>query len=115
MARMQDAALQRAAIRAGHHAALYRLLVAGADDRLLPPGTDGAIGRAQVDYDGNAEASALLREINLAVFRLRQSLLAGVEADCRAQREALSRLADAWLFQAPLLHIAELLPAEGMA
>jgi hypothetical protein len=112
---MQDAAHQRAAIRAGHHAALYRLLTAAAADRLLPPGTDGAIGRAQVDYDGNSEASALLREINVAVFRLRQSLLAGAEAECQVQREALSLLADAWLFQAPLFHIAELLPAEGMA
>jgi hypothetical protein len=112
---MQDAAQQRAATRAGHHAALYRLLAGAAADRLLPPGTDGAIGRAQTHYDGNPEATALLREVNLAVFRLRQSLLAGAEAECRAQREALSRLAGLWLYHAPLFHVAELLPAEGMA
>jgi hypothetical protein len=112
---MQDAAKQSAATRAGHHAALYRLLTAGAVDRLLPPGTEGAIGRAQAHYGGNPEAEALLREMNLAVFRLRQSLLAGAEADCRTQREALSRLASLWLYHAPLLHVAELLPAEGIA
>ena len=45
---MQDAAQDHAAIRAGHHAALYHLLNAGAAaDRLLPPGTEGAIGRAE--------------------------------------------------------------------
>jgi hypothetical protein len=112
---MQDAAQQRAATRAGHHAALYRLLTAGAADRPLPPGTEGAIGRAQTDYDADPEAAALLCEMNLAVFRLRQSLLAGAEADCRAQREALSRLAGLWLYHAPLFHVAELLPAEGIA
>jgi hypothetical protein len=112
---MQEAARQRAAICAGHHAALYRLLTAGAVARLLPPGTEGAIGRAQAHYDGHPEAEALLCEINLAVFRLRQSLLAGDEADCRAQREALSSLADSWLYHAPLFHVAELLPAEGIA
>lgn len=113
---MQDADQQRAATRAGHHAALYRLLQAGAAaDRLLPPGTEGAIGRAQSLYDGNPEAAALLCEINVATFRLRQSLLAGDDADCRAQRETLSRLADQWLYHAPLFHVAELLPPEGIA
>jgi hypothetical protein len=103
-------------MRAGHHAAVYRLVAAGAAaDRLLPPGTEGAIGRAQAHYGGNAEAEALLCEMNLAVFRLRQFLLAGAEADCRAQRETLSRLAGLWLYHAPLFHVAELLPAEGIA
>lgn len=113
---MQDAAQQKAATLAGHHAALYRLLLAGAaSDRLLPPGTEGAICRAEACYDGNAEATALLREMNLAAFRLRQSLLAGSDEDCRAQREALARLAAEWLYHAPLSHVAELLPAEGEA
>jgi hypothetical protein len=112
---MQDAAQQRAAIRAGHHAALYRLLTAGAADRLLPPGTEGAIGRAQSHYDCDPDAASLLREMNLAVFRLRQALLAGAEGDCRAQRETLSRLAAEWLYHAPLHHVAELLPSEGTA
>jgi hypothetical protein len=113
---MQHAAQQEAATRAGHHAALYRLLVAGAaGGRLIPAGTEGAIGRAEAQYDGNADATKLLREVNLAVFRLRQSLLAGDEADCRAQRETLSRLAEAWLYHAPLFHVAALLPPEGEA
>ena len=110
---MQDA--HHAALRAGHHAALYRLLLAGAEDRLIPPGTEGAIGRAQACYDEDERASALLREINLAVFRLRQFRLAGAEEECRAQREALARLAGEWLYHAPLHHVAELLPPEGMA
>jgi hypothetical protein len=110
---MQDAAQQRAATRAGHHAVLYRLLTAG--ECPLPPGTEGAIGRAQSHYDCDPEAAALLREMNLAVFRLRQSLRAGDEADCRAQRETLSRLAAAWLYHAPLFHVAELMPSEGEA
>jgi hypothetical protein len=113
---MQDAAHQHAAIRAGHHAAVYRLITAGAAaERLVPPGTEGAIGRAQTCYEEDPEAAELLREMNLAVFRLRQSLLAGAEADCRAQREALARLACAWLYQAPLFHVAELFPSEGVA
>jgi hypothetical protein len=111
---MQDAAYH-ATVRAGHHAALYHLLTAGAADRLLPPGTEGAIGRAQAHYDGHPEAEALLCEMNLAVLRLRQSLRAGAEAECEAQREALSRLAGLWLYHAPLFHVAELLPPEGMA
>jgi hypothetical protein len=113
---MQDAAQQKAATCAGHHAALYRLLLAGAaEDRLIPAGTEGAIGRAEAQYDGNADAIELLREMNLAVFRLRQSLLAGAEEECRALRETLSRLAGLWLYHAPLFHVAELLPAEGTA
>jgi hypothetical protein len=114
---MQDAAQHRAAIRAGHHADVYRLLLsAGAGaDRPLPSGTEGAIGRAQADYESNREAAALLCEINLAVFRLRQALLAGDEADCRAQRDALTRLAQAWLYHAPLHHVAALLAPEGEA
>jgi hypothetical protein len=112
---MQDAAQQRAETLASHHAALYRLLNESVADRLLPPGTEGAIGRAQVHYDGHPEAEALLREMSVAVFRLRQSLLAGDEADCRAQRDHLARLAGEWLYHAPLHHIAELLPTEGIA
>ena len=113
---MQDAAQHHAAIRAGHHAALYRLLLAGAaSERLLPPGTEGAIGRAQACYADDRKASALLREMNIAAFRLRQSLLAGDDEDCRAQHALLGRLADEWLYYAPLHHVAELLPPEGMA
>ena len=113
---MQDAAHQRAAMRAGHHAALYRLLLAGAaSERLIPPGTEGAIGRAESCYDEDPRASALLREINVVVFRLRQSLLAGDQEDCGAQREMLARLAAEWLYHAPLSHVARLLPPEGYA
>ena len=113
---MQDAAREDGSVRASHHAALYHLLRAGAaSERLVPPGTEGAIGRAQLCYDADPHASALLREINLAVFRLRQYLLAGDEAACHAQREALACLAEAWLYHAPLHHVAALLPPEGEA
>jgi hypothetical protein len=113
---MQVSAQQSAAMRAGHHAALYRLLLVGAaEDRPIPPGTEGAIGRAELSYDGNAEATALLREMNLAVFRLRQFRLAADEAACRDQRETLARLAAEWLYQAPLHHVAALLLPEGEA
>jgi hypothetical protein len=114
---MQDAAHQRAAARAGYHAAVYCRLkaAAAAGDHPLPRGTEGAIGRAQSDYHGDPEAAALLREINVAVFRLRQSILTGAEEAIRAQRETLDRLAGAWLYYAPLFHIAALLPAEGIA
>jgi hypothetical protein len=113
---MQEAAQRAAAIRAGHHATLYRLLEAGAaSERLLPPGMEGAIVRAQACYDDNVEAKTLLARMNVAIFRLRQALFTGAEADCRAQREALARLAGEWLYQAPLHHIADLLPPEGEA
>ena len=112
---MQEISQQGAETLASHHAVLYRLLSEGAADRLLPPGTEGAIGRAQVHYDGHKEAEALLDEMSVAVFRLRRSLLAGDEGDCCAQREHLGRLAGEWLYHAPLLHIAELLPPEGIA
>ena len=113
---MQDAAQPPETMRAGRHAALYHLLLAGAaEDCPLPPGTEGAIGRAEACYDGNRDATALLREMNLAVFRLRQYRLAGAEAECRSQRETLARLAGEWLYHAPLHHVAELLPPEGEA
>jgi len=112
---MQEAAQKEAVTLAGHHAALYHLLNAGAAQRLLPPGTEGAIGRAEAHYDGHPEAVALLHEMNLTIFRLRGSLRAGAEEECRTQRKALARLADAWLYHAPLFHIAELLPSEGEA
>ena len=111
---MHDEVHKHAAIRANRHATVYQLLSAGAlQDGPLPLGTEGAIGRAQSDYECESEAAALLREMNLAVHRLRQSRLAGAEADVRAQRAALGRLADAWFYQATLLHIPELLPTEG--
>ena len=112
---MQEIAQPSAVTLASHHAALYRLLSEGAADRLLPAGTDGAIGRAQIHYDGHPEAEALLNEMSVSVFRLRQSLLAGDAAEGRAQRETLARLAAEWLYHAPLSHIAELLPPEGEA
>lgn len=113
---MHDEAHRYAAIRANRHATVYQLLsVSAAQDGPLPLGTEGAIGRAQSHYECESEAAALLREMNLTVHRLRQSQLAGAEEDVRAQRAALGKLANAWLYHATLLHIPELLPAEGAA
>ena len=99
-----------------HHIAVHRILTAhAAPCRAIAPGTDGAIGRAQFHFDsaGNAEAVALLGQSNVALVRLRQALCAGDEAEAAAQREALARLASAWLGLTPLFQIAELLCPEG--
>ena len=114
---MQDAVQQLAAARAGHHAAVYCRLTAAATaaDRPLPRGTEGAIGRAQSDYHGEPEAAALLREMNVAVFRLRHAILTRAEAETQVQRDTLGRLAGEWLYFAPLFKVAELLLAEGIA
>ena len=104
----------RAAVRAAHHATVYHLLRASTGP-LPPAGLDGAIGRAQLQYDCDEEPAALLAEMNLAIFRLRQALLAGAEDQCLAERAAIARLAEAWLYQAPLSHVAALFPDEGRA
>ena len=64
---------------------------------------------------GDGEAVALLEKMNIAMFRLRQALLAGDEAAYQAQRSALKGLSAAWLYHAPLHKVAELLPPEGEA
>lgn len=106
-----------AAARAGLHEAVHRTLVTEARSTARPPtpGADGVFGRAQFHYDclGDGEAVALLEKMNVAIFRLRQALLAGDEADYQAQRSALKGLSAAWLYHAPLHRVAELLPAEG--
>lgn len=108
-----------AAARAGLHDAVQRTLAAEAASGARPPapGTDGVIGRAQFHYDclGDCEAVALLEQMNLAIFRLRQALLAGAEADYQAQRRELKRLSGLWLYHAPLSRVAGLLPADGEA
>jgi hypothetical protein len=108
-----------AAARAGLHEAVHRTLATEARSNVRPPapGTDGVFGRAQFHYDclGDGEAVALLEKMNIAMFRLRQALLAGDEADYQAQRAALKGLSAAWLYHAPLHTVAELLPAEGEA
>jgi hypothetical protein len=108
-----------AAARAQLHDKVHRVLAVEARSNVRPPapGSDGALGRAQFHYDclGDDEAVALLEKMNVAMFRLRQSLLAGDDADYRAQRSALKGLSAAWLYQAPLHRVAELLPPEGQA
>ena len=108
-----------AAARAGLHGAVHRALTTEARSTIRPPapGTDGVFGRAQFHYDclGDGEAVALLEKMNIAMFRLRQALLAGDEAEYRAQRSALKGLSAAWLYHAPLHKVAELLPPEGVA
>src|SRR5438128_7723125 len=95
-----------AAARAGLHEAVHRALAkeARATQRPPAPGTDGLFGRAQFHYDslGDGEAVGLLEQMNVAMFRLRQALLAGDEAAYRAQRSALKKLSGAWLYHAPL-------------
>ncbi len=108
-----------AVVRAGLHASVHRVLATEARSTVRPPapGTDGVIGRAQFHYDclGDGDALALLEKMNIVIFRLRQALLAGDEADYQAQRTALKGLSAAWLYHAPLHRVADLLPAEGEA
>ena len=108
-----------AAARAGLHEAVRRALAAEARPKQRPPapGTDGILGRAQFHYDclGDDEAVGLLEQMNIAMFRLRQALLAGDEASYQAERAALRKLSAAWLYHAPLHRVAELLPPEGEA
>lgn len=108
-----------AAARAGLHDAVYRTLKTEACSKQRPPapGADGLLGRAQFHYDilGDGEAVALLEQMNIAIFRLRQALLAGDEAAYQAQRSALKKLSGAWLYHAPLHTVAGLLPPEGEA
>ena len=105
--------------RATHHAAVHRVLAAQAFSGERPPakGTDGEILRAQSHYDtlGKAEVVSLLERMNVVVFRLRQALLAGDEADYRAQKDALAGMAEEWLYHAPLHQIEALMPVEGEA
>ena len=108
-----------AAARAGLHDAVHRVLATEARSTQRPPapGSDGIFGRAQFHYDclGDGEAVALLEKMNITIFRLRQALLAGDEADYQAQRSALKGLSAAWLYHAPLHRVADLLPPEGVA
>ncbi len=108
-----------AAARAGLHEAVHRTLKSESTSQQRPPapGTDGVLGRAQFHYDclGDGDAVALLERMNIAMFRLRQALLAGDEATYRAQRSELKKLSNAWLYQAPLHKVADLLPPEGEA
>ena len=108
---------QIAAARAQLHASVHRTLAREARPTQRPPakGADGVLGRAQFHYDclGDGEAVALLERMNIAMFQLRQALLAGDEAAYQAQRAELKRLSSAWLYQAPLHKVADLLPPEG--
>jgi hypothetical protein len=108
-----------AAVRAGLHEAVHRTLAAEARSTRRPPapGADGVLGRAQFHYDclGDGDAVALLERMNIAMFRLRQALLAGDEATYQAQRAELRKLSGAWLYQAPLHKVADLMLAEGEA
>ena len=105
--------------RAGLHEAVHRVLAveARATQRPPAPGTDGLFGRAQFHYDclGDGEAVSMLEQMNIAMFRLRQALLAGDETAYQAQRAALKRLSGDWLYHAPLHKVADLLPPEGEA
>ena len=108
-----------AAARAGLHESVHRALTREARSKQRPPapGTDGVLGRAQFHYDclGDGDAVSLLEQMNIAMFRLRQALLAGDEAAYQAQRAQLKKLSGAWLYHAPLHKVAHLLPPEGEA
>ncbi len=108
-----------AAARAQLHACVHRALATELCSTARPPapGTDGVFGRAQFHYDclGDGEAVTLLEQMNIVMFRLRQALLSGDEADYQAQRSALKRLSGDWLYQAPLHKVADFFPPEGAA
>ena len=84
------------------HDALTRFFDSGA--RRPAPGMEGAIGRAQLHFarTGDRAALARLENISIAVFRLRQSLLARAEAEFRAAERELAELARDWFLEAPM-------------
>ncbi|MBX3562329.1 MAG: hypothetical protein KF780_11015 [Sphingomonas sp.] len=98
--------------RASHYAAVHCTLTRflDSDARHLPAGTDGAIGRAQLHFarEGDRAALGRLEAISIAVFRLRQSLLARTEAEFRAAERELAGLARDWFLEAPMF------PAEAV-
>ncbi|MDQ8757813.1 hypothetical protein RCO27_16425 [Sphingosinicella sp. LHD-64] len=85
------------------HGALQRLL--DSDARLLPPGTEGVIGRAQYHFAriGNQAAAARLESISIALFRLRWAHWTRREADLRDVGQELGALAEQWFLAAPML------------
>lgn len=92
--------------RASHYAAVHDAMTRFGESGLRhpPAGMDGAIGRAQLHFarEGDRVALARLKTISIALFRLRQALLARAEADFRAAERELARLARDWFLDAPM-------------
>lgn len=104
--------------RASHYAAVHDVLTRFFDSGARRPaaGMEGAIGRAQAHFarSGDRIALARLEAISIAVFRLRQSLLARTEAEFRATERELADLARDWFLEAPMFP-AETMPARRAA
>jgi hypothetical protein len=104
--------------RASHYAAVHDVLIRyfDSDARHPPAGAEGMIGRAQLHFARAGDRAALdrLAAISIALFRLRQSLLARAETDFRAAERELAGLARDWLLKAPMFP-AEAMPARRAA
>lgn len=115
---MTPSAAPDQAWRASHYAAVHDALTRflDSDVRHLPAGADGVIGRAQLHFarEGDRAGLGRLEAISIAVFRLRQSLLARAETDFRAAERELAGLARDWLLEAPMFP-AEAMPARRAA
>lgn len=103
---MESSAAPDRAWRASPYAAVHDVMTRFFESGLRhpPAGMEGAIGRAQFHFAraGNAAALARLETISIALFRLRQALLARAEADFRAAERELARLARDWFLDAPM-------------
>ncbi len=103
---MERNAIPDHAWRTSHYAAVHDALTRFFDSGARRPaaGMEGAIGRAQAHFARAGERVALgrLEAISIAVFRLRQSLLARAEADFRAAERELADLARDWFLEAPM-------------
>lgn len=92
--------------RTSHFAAVHDALTRFFDSGARRPaaGMEGAIGRAQLHFARTGDRVALrrLEIISIAVFRLRQALLARAEAEFRAAERELAELARDWFLEAPM-------------
>lgn len=92
----------RASPYAAVHDALTRFFESGLCHP--PAGMEGVIGRAQFQFARSGRAAVLgrLEAISIAVFRLRQALLARDEAGFRTVERELAQLARDWFLNAPM-------------
>ncbi len=115
---MERSAIPDHAWRASHYAAVHDMLTRFFDScaRQFPAGMEGAIGRAQAHFARAGDRAALgrLEAISIAIFRLRQSLLARTETEFRAAERELADLARNWFLEAPMFP-AETMPARRAA
>ena len=103
---MDRIAIPDHAWRASHYAAVHDVLTRFFDSGARRPaaGMEGAIGRALAHFAKGGDRAALgrLEAISIAVFRLRQSLLARADTEFRAAERELAGLARDWFLEAPM-------------